>query len=316
MTGDIDTTLPICTTHLLDRDSSIIHAHGGIATEVTFDRLEEMTVDEFIKNVAPTLGQHKDKLTLIRDSVSGNLLRILNDTVVMYHITGMSDVFIDTLLDKLVLDRPITIRPNLKYPLIQYVQKENGVKEVCVAIPEKQFIFHSAFNNRQFAIWHPPLWLNVQMTSANIPGHVRICAVLDRDPVLENTQTYHIPFPNIYFHGGICFGGTRITTATNRALTESDAIQAIYDQIFTSNFNLDLLRNEESVMRHYYESLPKIKQYEDELKKTTYRDPSYFIHLARCFKEKVDMFHYPYSKLEASRPSVANGTAAAMLGPL
>ena len=43
MTGDIDTTLPICTTHLLDRDSSIIHAHGGIATEVTFDRLEEMT---------------------------------------------------------------------------------------------------------------------------------------------------------------------------------------------------------------------------------------------------------------------------------
>ena len=86
MTGDIDSTFPAGLMHLVDRQSDLFHQHGGVVTAVHFDSLEEMTVDEFITRVVPTLKGDKEHITVIKDSTKEQVLRILGDNVARYHI--------------------------------------------------------------------------------------------------------------------------------------------------------------------------------------------------------------------------------------
>ena len=248
MIGDIDSTIPVGITHVLDRANEVCQQHGGVVTSVQFDRLEEMTLKEFIDNVVPTLDKNDDKLMIIKDTVKQNMYRILRDNVAIYHITGMQDVFFDTFLDNLMCERPLSITPNLTYPLISYATTKNGEKIITVAIPSKQFTYHSSSSSvKPFVVWHPPLWLMCKLTPANIPSDVKIGVVLDRADDPADVSVYHLPLPNCYNDGNICFGGTRFTNPNpNKALTEATAIELTYQRLFNSAFNLDLVSSSES----------------------------------------------------------------------
>ena len=96
MIGDIDSTFPTGLMHLVDRQSDLFHQHGGVVTAVHFDSLEEMSVDEFVTRVVPTLKGDKEHFTVIKDSTREQVLRILGDNVARYHIKDIQDVFFDT----------------------------------------------------------------------------------------------------------------------------------------------------------------------------------------------------------------------------
>ena len=247
MIGDIDSTIPVGITHIIDRVDNVCQQHGGVVTAVQFDKLEEMTLDKFISEIVPTMQSNNDKFIVIKDTVRQNMYRILKDNVAIYHITGMQDVFFDTFIDNLMSDRPLSITPNLTYPLIHYATTKNGEKIIVVSIPSKQFTYHSSQRSiPPFVVWHPPLWLRVKLTPANIPSSVMIGVVLDRSDDPADVDVFHLPLPNCYNDGNICFGGTRFNNPNpDKPLTEAAAIELTYQRLFNSEFNLDLVSSTE-----------------------------------------------------------------------
>lgn len=274
MTGDIDSSLPVGITHLVDRTNSVCQQHGGVVTQVQFDTLEEMTIEQFIKDVVPTMLEDKDKFTIIKDPVRSTMYRILNGNVACYHITDMKDVFFDSFMDKLLTERPLSITPNLTYPLIHYATNRNAEKQICVVIPSKQFTYHESTHTVDpFLAYHPDLWLYVKLSQANIPTGVRIGVVLDRCDNANMMDVYSLPLPNVYVdNGNICFGGTHFTNPNpNKELSEAAAIEMTYQRIFNSEFNHDLTRSwEEENYMEVCKRLPTYKDFENEYKKCEY----------------------------------------------
>jgi hypothetical protein len=256
--------------HLLDRKHEVCQQHGGVVTSVSYDKLEEMTLKEFIDNVVPTLDKNDDKFMIIKDTVRQNMYRILKDNVAVYHITGIQDVFFDLFLDNLMSERPVSITPNLTYPLISYATTKNGEKVITVAVTPKQFTYHSSSSAvKPFVVWHPPLWLQCVLTPANIPSNVKIGVVLDRSDDPADVTVYHLPLPNCYSDGNICFGGTRFNNPNpNKALTEATAIEMTYQRLFNSEFNMDLVTGSEaSEFYKLCQKLPDWDQIKDDLEK-------------------------------------------------
>lgn len=299
MIGDINSTLPCGQSHLIDRTSEVVHSHGGIVTAFQFDTLEEMSLEDFMKDVLPKLGKDSENLTIIKDPFTSNIVRILKDNVAVYHITGMQDVFFDSFIERLQMERPVRIQPNLQYPLVEYSATGEGKKAFCVAIPARQFTYHPATRSLSpFVIWHPTLWLYVRLTAANIPDAVRIGAVLERREKIEETQIYRLPFPNIYDNGNICFGGTRFDKLGTGELTVAAAIEMTYQRLFNSEFNFDLMSGTD--IRHMismYESMPVDKEYDTKYNKSSDSNWHYLVALSRVFKEQAGMLKFNYQPM-------------------
>ena len=243
MIGQIDSTASMGITHLIDRQNEFFQQHGGVVTQIHFDTLEEMTLDQFITDVVPTLKERKESMTIIKDPVRNCMYRILGDNVAIFHITDIKDVFFDHFVDRMLSDRPIEVKLNLTYPLIYYATQKNGDKKICVHIPAKQYTYHTAGGKvAPFVVWHPPMWFGVRLNAANLPQSVYIGVVLDKVLDYKDQRLYHMPLPNCYRSGEICFGGTHLTN-TNKDVnvTESMAIELTYQRLFNSEFNIDLV---------------------------------------------------------------------------
>jgi hypothetical protein len=244
--GDIDSTLPVGMTHLIDRADEICQQHGGVVTAIRYDSLEEMDLDKFLKERVPNLKENRNNLVIIKDTVRQNMYRILNDNVAIYHIKEISDVFIDAFMERLANEQAFSVTLNLTYPLIHFATTKYGEKLICVSIPEKQFTYHVSDRGFEpFLAWHPPLWFYLKLNPANIPQNVKIGVVLDRSDDAKKATVCHLPLPNCYPDGNICFGGTHLTNPNGGALTEAAAIELKYQQLFNSNFNSDLLQDRE-----------------------------------------------------------------------
>ena len=297
MIGDIDSTMPVGITHLIDRDGEICQQHGGVVTSVQFDSMEEMSLDKFLNDVVPTLKDRKDSLTIIRDTVHSSIYRILNDNVVIYHINNVEDVFIDAFMEKLANERPFSIAPNLTYPLVKYATTRNGEKLICVSIPEKQFTYRTMENVLDpFVVWHPPMWFYVKLSPANIPTGVRIGVVLDRVEDPDRAEVFHLPLPNIYQNGNVCFGSTHFNNPNpDRALTEAAAIELTYQRIFNSAFNHDLVEDREE---DEYTRLAKLDPDWDatlqEIRNTSSPTKRFALRVKLAFKERAGVFKFQY----------------------
>lgn len=304
MTGDIDSTIPAGLMHLIERKSSLFHQHGGVATEVAFDSLEEMSLDDFIEKVVPTLKQKKNTFAILKDSTRDQLVRILADNVAIYHMTGIQDVFYDAMIEKLMSDQQITIMPNLQFPLILWRVEQSGEKVVCVEIPEAQFeMAHYKWRER-FLIWHPRLWLKMRLTVQNVPCAFRLRAMPFHPQNLDNDRVYSVPFPNVYESGDICWGNTRFTRSKDdAALTVNDAILLTLNRFFGSTFNFDLLDRQDMMnMANLYKNLPLVDSFEKMLKRSD-GDSSvqYMIHLFRCFQDKESLTKFKYHAQETAK---------------
>ena len=304
MTGDIDSTIPAGLTHLIERKSSLFHQHGGVATEVAFDSLEEMSLDDFIEKVVPTLKTRKDALTILKDTTREQLVRILADNVAIYHVTGIQDVFYDVMIEKLMSDQQITIMPNLQFPLIMWKVEQSGEKVVCVEVPENQFeMAHSNWPKERFVIWHPRLWLKIKLTVQNVPCAWRLRAAPLHPQNLETDRLYTVPLPNVFDSGDICWGNTRFTRSGDEQLNVNDAILLSLNRFFGSTFNFDLLNGQDEMnMTNLYKALPTIEKFDKMLKRAE-RDShvSHMIRLFRCFQDKESLARFKYHAAETAK---------------
>lgn len=281
MTGDIDSTLPVGQMHLVERESEIFHQHGGIATAVQFDSLEEMSIEQFIENVVPKLKAQPDTFTIIKDSTHEQLVRILGDNVAVYHIKGIQDVFYDTFVERLISGEKITITPNLRYPLIQWRVEDEGVRDITVEIPPQQFEMAIGGVSQRFPIYHPRMWMRVKLTAANVPTMTRMVAIPEHIDDLEHGRVYHMPFPNVHDSGDICWGHTSYQTPKGVKLTEGVAIELTYRRFFDSQFNYDLISSRDvNEVENVYDKLPKIDSYE-KLLSGRHSDGSAYKHMVR-----------------------------------
>jgi hypothetical protein len=271
--GDIDSTLPVGQMHLVERSSDIFHQHGGVATAVQFDSLEEMSIEQFIQEVVPKLKGQPDRLTIIKDTTHEQLVRILGDNVAVYHITGIQDVFFDSFVEKLLTGEKITIRPNLRYPLIQWKICDDGKRDITVEIPPQLIEFAVAGFTEKFPIYHPRMWMRVTLTAANAPIHTKICAVPEHMDDIDSGRVCHMPFPNVHSGGEICWGSTHYETPKGVRLTEGVAIELTYRRFFNSQFNFDLLSGRDmSEFERVYDDLPKNAEIESKIAAHSGRD--------------------------------------------
>lgn len=300
MTGDIDSTIPIGLMHLVDRSAEVIHQHGGIATSVAFDSLEEMTIDEFVRDYVPKLKGDNSTFTIIKDSTREQLFRILGDNVARYHIKSIKDVFYDQLIERLMSDQEISLTPNLSFPLIQWsVKKESGMKSITVEIPPRQFAMHLQGFKEPFVVWHPTLWMKIEMTSANVPNQVYLGCVQQHLTDFNNEYVMAMPFPNVFGYGGICWGGTSYDVPQGMALTENAALMMTYNRYFNSEFNYDLLDNQDKMhFREIYEKMPKNDKIDKLLKKYSGSgDKEHMLYLAAVFAVPENLNKFKYRRL-------------------
>ena len=299
MSGELDGTLPVSVTHFLEHDHEVVHMHGGIATRMTFDSLEEMPIDTFLKDVAPTLAGKRDIAILGRDGVHESMYRLFGDTAVIYHGVRMEDAYIDDVYKELEDNKPLKLDLNLPYPLVRYTQLSGGEKSICVYIPERECLFRT-YLGTSYPIWHPPLWLSVTMTSTNMPKAHKICAVPERSDTIQETQICELPFPNVHQNGEICFGHTSFGGIGNDNLTVAAAIQLTYNRFFMSEFNTDLMPcSKTNALYDYYKRLPKDPEIDAELERPHDDGSTLFLRIARCFKTRADMLGFPYVKLNS-----------------
>ena len=307
MIGDIDSTLPIGITHIMDRSNEVCQQHGGVVTQIQFDKLEEMSLEQFLTDIVPTM-KAEEKLTIIKDTVRQNMYRILRDNVAIYHITGIRDVFIDTFVDNLLSERALSITPNLTYPLIQYSTTKDGEKYITVSIPSKQFTYHCADTRlAPFVVWHPPLWMRVRLTPANVPNDVKIGVVLDRTEDPNEADVCHLPLPNCYESGDICFGSTRFNNPNpDKPLTEAMAIELTYQRLFNSAFNMDLTRRSE--IEAFYEicrGLPDFEKIKEDLN-TGSDFARYAKKVKYGWRDQSSIWRYPYRRMTDGRRFLGN----------
>lgn len=304
MTGDIDSTIPAGITHLIERESSLFHQHGGVATEVVFDSLEEMSLDDFIEKVVPTLKERKDMLTILKDTTREQLVRILADNVAMYHITGIQDVFYDAMLERLLSDQQVTITPNLQYPLIMWRVEQSGEKVIVVEVPETQFeMQHDSWPKERFLIWHPRLWLKMRLTVQNVPCAWRIRAMPVHPNDLEKEKVCGLPFPNVFDSGDICWGSTHFTRSGDTALSVNDAVCLTLNRFFGSSFNYDLIDRQDTLnMANLYKALPTVEKYAKMLKDLdSSGSKAHIVRLFRCFQEKENLLRFKYHPMETAK---------------
>ena len=297
MICDIDSTIPIGVTHLVDRQNTICQQHGGVVTAVNFDKLEEMSLEKFISDIIPTMGERKNELTIIKDPVQQAMYRILNDNVAIYHITEIKDVFFDNFIEKLMSEQQINITPHLTYPLVHYATTKNGEKYITVAIPPKQFTYHaSSATIKPFVVWHPPLWLRCKLSPANVPTGITIGVVLDRTDDPKKSSVCHLPLPNCFMDGRICFGGTHFETPNGRTLTEAMAIEMTYQRLFNSEFNMDLVNPSEfTEFQKVCSTLPDYEQFKGELDGSSMKN--YTAAIKYEWRDQSSIWKYKYRQM-------------------
>ena len=193
----------------------------------------------------------------------------------------------------------ISITPNLKYPLIRWVVLEGGAKDITVEIPPTQFEMDLEGVRTRLHMYHPRMWLRVQLTAANAPAQVMMVAVPEHMEDFENKQVYHMPFPNVFDSSSICWGDTSYDVPPGVKLTEAVAIELTYQRFFNSQFNYDLLDDRDKLASEKaYNELPKIEEYEKLLKdyKEHGRSVQHMIRLARVFTDLESMKSFKFSE--------------------
>ena len=69
--------------------------HGGVATRLAFDKVEQFDLHTFLKTVVPGLNKQDRTLTVMRNSVAGEYMFLLGDQVIRYHTTDVAEVPLD-----------------------------------------------------------------------------------------------------------------------------------------------------------------------------------------------------------------------------
>ena len=254
----IDDMTPVQDMHLFELpNQELIMQHGGVATRVSFDEVKRMPLHYYLANMVPKADNSEPRCDVIRDYEHNNVTLILNDQVAVYHVTGVNDVAMRDLADALQVQKDFEFVPNIPFPLIYYKQTAEE-KWITVAIEAKWFHYNSKrLGINGLKVMHPPLWLNVKLSNANVLLGARVAVVRNSELHWQDTKLYHLALPNVWHNHDICLGGTRILDQIDSP-TMGQTIMLVYNQVFNSEWNLDLVMSDR-VVKTVGEAFDKLK---------------------------------------------------------
>lgn len=264
---ELDTLSPVNDAIIVDRKDDMFIQHGGCATRLVFEEVEEMSVSEFLDEL-PLHPHLPDKeLDFIRSPSTQTAMLLRGDRVIRYKGCQFQDVLVDGMI-KLLTQKEATMvyTPMSQYPLVHSCI-QGGNYWVTVQIPKR--IVH-IFGDEHLGhidddVTMPPLWFCVQMTSTFTvtSGWVAVVGKLDPDPL--KCELRKLCFPNTYNDAHICFGSTRTDAVKYDVMTEGLAVAGTVDRFFNSmrnnhclSYHMDFLQS----CRKIYSELPKEKIYE------------------------------------------------------
>ena len=91
----LDNSVPSSLAHLIETRDQLMLQHGGVATRLAFDKVEQFDLHTFLKTVVPGLNKQDRTLTVMRNSVAGEYMFLLGDQVIRYHTTDVAEVPLD-----------------------------------------------------------------------------------------------------------------------------------------------------------------------------------------------------------------------------
>lgn len=263
---DLDTLSPVNDAIIVDRTEDMFLQHGGCATRLVFEEVEEMSVQEFLDEL-PLHPHLPDKeLDFIRSPSTQTAMLLRGDKVIRYKGCQFQDVLVDGMIRLLTeKEASMVYTPMSQYPLV-HACIENGNRWVTVQIPKRvvHIFGDDKIGDIDDDITMPPLWFCVKMTSTFTvtSGWIAVVGKLDPDPL--KCELRKTCFPNTYDDAHICFGSTRTDAVKYDKMTEGLAVASTIDRFFNSTRNNHCLAYHTAFLqncRSIYNDMPKLEQY-------------------------------------------------------
>lgn len=301
---EIDTLSPVDDALIVDRTEDMFIQHGGCATRIVFDTVEEMNVDQFLEDLRLHPKGSDDELTVVRSPSTQTVMLLRGDKVIRYRGCRFQDVLCDTMV-KFLTQKAATLNytPMSQYPLVHaFVQ---GERWITVQIPKRvvHIFGDDTIGDIEDDVTMPPLWFSCQMTSTFTVQNAWIAVVGKLDPDPSKCELRRLCFPNTYEDGNICFGKTRTDAIRYDVMTEGLAVAGAIDRFFNSVRNNHVLHHHERFLescRKIYEDMEKLELYEKAISKVAIDG------LSANFIRYLRILHEPDGWMRVDLPLIAS----------
>ena len=195
--------------HLIERRNDVMLEHGGVVTRMSFDSVEEMSLDAFKRFVVPRMGEAESSLTVVKDSAAGSYSFILGDGVTRYKVNSVRECSLADVCEELKrgADAKFDEIYNMPMPLIRDVRRTD-VRRVTAAFPSEERIYKRF--DKKYKIYIPPTWFAVSLRPDNQLIECGMCVVLEWESKFEDTKLLRWPLSNVWSSGTVCLGDSEV----------------------------------------------------------------------------------------------------------
>lgn len=250
------------------RVGEIFKEYGNVAINFNVSGYRTMSLDEFRKDVLPTLQPVKCSQAMsyyvIRDLSHKTCYCLLPDCVEEFRVSSWYEITTDKVREKLMKEAGPSAEKEIVFdlpvPLLKYRYNETSWTAI-VKIPHTKFMYRSTllaeYIGDGILINLPPCIFKVKANNNDVVQQVAVYVIKADSVVFDNIKLAHLPLPNIYNDGSVCMGSTRIEDQAS-ITSKGQLVMAVWDLFINSNWNLDLLTSNilPDNLSAVYETLP------------------------------------------------------------
>ena len=263
---DIDDTTPTDLT-MITQDPEVRRVNiiqGALASRIQWKTMTEESVEDLKRDLDK--GLPDDSMVLIRDMANaGRHTLMFGSTVLRYDDCTVQDIPMEDLVKELQTAPALRFKPELPWPLVSWTECDSGL-----AVTVRMTGVVRMFRDRALGITEPeriflpPLWVATRLTTDHRPTQMAVAVVPDEADTADATTLYHLPLPNVYPGGKICFGSVTSRIALSDSPSVKEAIAWQFGRFIGGESNMDLLDVYEPVSREVYDKLaimaPEVKK--------------------------------------------------------
>lgn len=243
----------------------LLTAHGLLATNYTIEAVKWHTIDEFKKDVVPTLqssaAEGPFSFFVIRDLSNGRLLSVVPDGVTELKVSQVADFPASEIYDTIkrnmerynnngsgstsALRAAYTL--NSSIPVFDYAEYMDGSWSMTVKVPETKIHFNHSDSELSLPIYFPPCLYTLHMNENNVYIKSRIAILMQDSISTRCVKLCRLPLPNISYDGAICIGNVTLNTTTEEGgtRTKTELITMALDMFLNSRWNYDYMATKE-----------------------------------------------------------------------
>ena len=237
----------------LNHGASVLYemTGSGVATAFEISSWRPVTMEEFKKDVVPTLtgspAEGKFHYYVLRDLSNSRFLTVYPDGAIEYKVEEVRDACVEDVIRELQEGRDDD--DNIQEVIINSVWPVFGYKDgttwsLSVKIPETRFRFKNSllFRNPNEApfIYMPPVIFQIIGRDKHINN--RYVWVLAQDSLSEEyVKKAQRPLPNVWHGGKICVGRTASLNENVGNISKMQLLMQAWDLFINSDWNFDLL---------------------------------------------------------------------------